>query len=105
MMRDAKKGTYNGQPTYCPINGYDCPYCDGNCVCHADDPFKDCYDWGIFWSDWDDWEGIDQNSNDAPTDFSKEEIEWAKENLGYEEPEYDIEMGFDPYSGCYTDDC
>ena len=21
------------------------------------------------------------------------------------EPQYDIEMGFDPYLGCYTDDC
>lgn len=23
----------------------------------------------------------------------------------YDEPDYDLELGFDPYLGCYTDDC
>lgn len=33
---------------------------------------------------------------------------WDEEDDGYEEPPEllpDIEMGFDPYLGCYTDDC
>lgn len=40
-------------------------------------------------------------------DMLNEEIERLKDALddcGYEEPA-DLEMGFDPYLGCYTDDC
>lgn len=103
-MRDAKKGTYNGQLTYCPVNGYDCPYCDKNLVCHVEDPCEDCDDWTMFWGSWEEWDCLDE-SPDSTEDFAEEEIEWAKKNYGYEEPEYDIEMGFDPYSGCYADDC
>ena len=59
-MRDIKKGTYNGEFTYCPINGYDCPYCDKNCVCHIDDPCKDCDDFNFFFPTWADWEGAEE---------------------------------------------
>lgn len=103
-MRDSKAGTYNGELTYCPVNGWDCPYCDKNGVCHVDDPCEDCDDWLSAWTSWEEWEQADEPS-DEKEDFSEEEIEWAKGHFGYEEPEYDIEMGFDPYSGCYTDDC
>ena len=49
-MRDAKKGTYNGDFTYCPVNAYgDCSYCDQCGICHIDDPLEDCDDWGAFW--------------------------------------------------------
>jgi len=55
-MRDATKGTYNGETTYCPVNAYgDCPYCDQCCVCHIEDPMEDCDDWGMFYSSWFEW--------------------------------------------------
>lgn len=101
-MRDATKGTYDGEYTYCPVNAYgDCPYCDKNLVCHVEDPLKDCDDWTMFWSSWDEWKQIDWVTEDT---FAQDEIEWAKENYGYEESD-DTEIGFDPYAGCYTDDC
>lgn len=103
-MRDAKKGTYNGQHTYCPVNGWDCPYCDKNLVCHIDNPCEDCDDWSFFFPTWQDWENVD-HIEDETTDFAEEEIAWAREYMGYEENEDYLEMGFDPYSGCYTDDC
>lgn len=94
-MRDAKKGTYNGDTTYCPVNAYgDCPYCDQCNVCHVDDPMKDCDDWGAFFDSWDDWLAADNVDPDAPQDFSNEEIEWAMDEVGY-----------NPYLGCYDDDC
>ena len=53
--RDAAAGTMNGEKTYCPVNGWDCPYYkDG--VCHIDDPQEDCDDWGSFWDSWAEWE-------------------------------------------------
>ena len=55
-MRDANKGTYNGELTYCTVNAYgDCPYCDQCGVCHIDDPIADCDDFGAFFEDWDEW--------------------------------------------------
>ena len=83
-MRDAKKGTYNGDYTYCPVNAYcDCPYCDQKSICHVDDPLEDCDDWGTFWESWEDWLAADDVDPDTPTDFAEEEIQWARENLGY----------------------
>lgn len=54
-MRDAKNGTYNGDPTYCTVNAYDCPYCDKCGICHIDDPIADCDDFAAFFEDWDEW--------------------------------------------------
>lgn len=86
-MRDKVKGTYDGTPTYCPVNAYgECPYCDQCNICHVDDPQEDCEDWQGFWSSWDEWSFYDADE-------------------AFDEPDYDIEMGFDPYAGCYTDDC
>lgn len=83
-MRNAKEGTYNGTPTYCPVNAYGvCDYCDQCNVCHIDDPMVDCDDWQMFWDSWFEWETIDWITSDDRTDFAKEEIEWAKENYGY----------------------
>lgn len=93
-MRDAKKGTYNGQTTYCPVNGWDCPYYQKG-VCHVDDPVEDCDDWIFFFSSWEEWE-------EANEEVDEEELE---ENHEWSMGNYDIEMGFDPYAGCYTDDC
>lgn len=36
--------------------------------------------------------------------ISEEENE-EEEEPDYEEELYDLDMGFDPYMGCYTDDC
>lgn len=55
-MRDAKAGTYNGEPTYCTVNAIgDCPYCDKCGICHIDDPIEDCDDFSTFFEDWEDW--------------------------------------------------
>ena len=88
-MRDAKKGTYNGDYTYCTVNAYgDCPYCDQCGVCHIDDPMEDCDDFAAFFQgDWDFWLNLD---DDEPEDA----LQWE-----------DYDMGFDPYLGLYTDDC
>lgn len=55
-MRNAEKGTYNDEFTYCTVNAIgDCPYCDRNGICHIDDPIKDCDDFAAFFEDWEDW--------------------------------------------------
>ena len=56
--RNAKEGTYNGVLTYCPVNGWDCPYCDKNLVCHIEDPQEDCDDWGACFESWEEWEEL-----------------------------------------------
>ena len=94
-MRDAKKGTYNGEHTYCPVYAYgDCPYCDQCNVCHIDDPMEDCDDWQYFWDSWDDWFASNYVDPDAPEDFADDEIAWAKD-----------EMGYNPFQGAYDYDC
>lgn len=88
-MRDAEKGTYNGETTYCTVNAYGaCPYCDQCNVCHIEDPMEDCDDFQAFFDSWDEWLALD----DTPDDSFYED--WDN-----------LECGFDPYSGCYTDDC
>ena len=56
LERDIENGTMNGQNTYCPVNGLDCPYYK-NGVCHIDDPFEDCDDWYAMYDDmnWEEW--------------------------------------------------
>ena len=39
--RNAEQGTYNGETTYCPVNGWDCPYYKKG-VCSFDHPIEDC---------------------------------------------------------------
>lgn len=54
-MRDAKKGTYNGEPTYCTVNAIDCPYYKKG-ICHIDDPMEDCDDFAVFFDgNWEEW--------------------------------------------------
>lgn len=90
-MRDAKNGTYNGETTYCTVNAYGaCPYCDQCNVCHIEDPFEDCDEWNMFFESWDEWLALD--SDEEP------------DSIFYENWD-NLECGFDPYSGCYTDDC
>lgn len=57
-MRDAEKGTYNGEYTYCTVNCWnekDCPYARKG-ICHIEDPMADCEDFACFFDgDWDNW--------------------------------------------------
>jgi hypothetical protein len=43
------------------------------------------------------------NCDHCPKADDAEEY-YEPDNLEYDEP-VDLEMGFDPYLGCYTDDC
>ena len=61
--RDIEQGTYNGEITYCPVNGWDCPYFENGegsrCgVCHIDDPIEDCDDFACAFRSWEDWESL-----------------------------------------------
>ena len=49
-------GLRNGEPIYCPVNGWDCPYCDKNLVCHIADPIEECDDFGAFWESWEEYD-------------------------------------------------
>ena len=96
-------GYRNGQPVYCPFNAYcDCLYCDSDYLCHIADPVEDCTDFQAFFPSWQEWEDADNVDDDAPTDFSEDEIEWARQRYGYNE---DYDVGYDPFSGSFTDDC
>lgn len=50
-------GMRNGEPIYCPVNGYDCPYCDSKLICHIADPIEDCDDFACFWESWEEYDG------------------------------------------------
>lgn len=58
--RDAKLGTYDGEPTYCPMNDFDCPYWSLDGRCHIDDPFEDCDEWQTFCEaeNWNEWKNL-----------------------------------------------
>ena len=43
---------------------------------------------------------------EEPEDYPEEYEEYEEDEPDYEEEmEADLDMGFDPYMGCYTDDC
>lgn len=69
---------------FCPTDDWDCPYCekDGLCALGAS-ATKECDEAAFFFEDED---GEDEEAD-------------------YEEEMGDLDMGFDPYMGCYTDDC
>lgn len=75
-------GMHNGEPVYCPVNAHgDCPYCDKNNICHISDPVEECDDFNYFFESWEEWENADDVDEDAPEDFSEEEIETIEELL------------------------
>lgn len=57
MKRNLNNGTINGQITYCPVNGWDCPYYK-NGICYVDNPFEDCDDWASFFPKLEEWEEL-----------------------------------------------
>lgn len=50
-------GMHNGEPVYCPVNGWDCPYY-GKGLCHIKDPIEDCDDFASHFESWEDWEAL-----------------------------------------------
>jgi len=52
-------GERNGEPIYCPVNGWDCPYWRENGKCVIDNPMEDCDDFAFFWDDWDDYDSAE----------------------------------------------
>lgn len=71
-------GTCNGTPVYCPTDDFLCPYY-GERLCHIKEPYDNCDDYASFVKDW------EKGYNDIPDDVD--------------------ETGYDPYLGCYTEDC
>lgn len=94
---------------YCPVNGYDCVYYDANgcCMMYPDqDPLKNCEDFATFWDEGDDYV-CDPELEEALYEEESREKENLRDKHIYEEDyddDYD-EVGYDPYMGCYTDDC
>ena len=86
-MRDTyfeTDGKRNGEFIFCPVNAIgDCPYCDKKGHCRMKDPMADCEDFNAFWNSWESYDSADEVDPDAPTDFAEDEIQWARENLGY----------------------
>ena len=46
-------------------------------------------------------EGWDEDGEVFEDDFEDEDFE----DEDFEESNFDLDMGFDPYMGCYSDDC
>ena len=40
--RNAEQGTYNGETTYCTVNGWDCPYYKDHEIIEGDEEFCLC---------------------------------------------------------------
>ena len=70
-------GTRDGKPIYCPSNDFDCPYY-GKGLCHIAEPEEEC------------------------DEFYFEEDDDEEDYDDYDDVD---ETGFDPYMGCYSDDC
>lgn len=49
-------GMRNEEPIFCPVNDYDCPYCDSELRCHIADPLEDCDGFGFFWESWEEYD-------------------------------------------------
>ena len=70
-------GTRDGKPIYCPSNDFDCPYY-GKGLCHIAEPEEEC----------DEFCFVPPDDEEAYDDYDDVD-----------------ETGFDPYMGCYSDDC
>ncbi len=77
-------GQRNGKWIFCTVNAIDdCPYCDSEGHCHIADPIEECDDFGTMWESWEEYDNADNVDENAPTDFSEDEIAWARRHLGY----------------------
>ena len=51
-------------------------------------------------------EGWDEDGEVFEDDFEDDDFEDEDfEDEDFEESDFDLDMGFDPYMGCYSDDC
>ena len=89
----------------CPAEEYTCPYCDANahCMMYPDsDPYLECDTFYFYWA--------------GEYEAEHEEEERTKQNLREKQQSKDLaedwdfddcdnDCGFDPYLGCFTDDC
>ena len=57
MIKESN-GKHKGETIYCPVNGWDCPYCDENNVCYINDPIEDCDDFAACFDSWEEWEEL-----------------------------------------------
>ena len=57
MIKESN-GKHKGETIYCPVNGWDCPYCGENNVCYINDPMEDCDDFAACFESWEDWEEL-----------------------------------------------
>ncbi len=92
---------------YCPANGYDCPYYgdNGTCILYPEfDPLKECDDFAYFWEEGEDYV-CDTDEESALMDYEADEREKANLAEWNTYTEINEDCGFDPYLGCYTDDC
>ena len=82
-------GTRNGYTVYCPTCAYgDCPYCDQENICHIKDAVEECDDFGSYYESWEEYESYNED-----------------EDEDCEPDDSDLELGFNPYMGCYDNDC
>lgn len=51
-------GFHNGEPIYCPVNGFDCPYCGTDGICYINDPMEECDDFASVFDSWEEWEEL-----------------------------------------------
>lgn len=58
-MYNAETATYNDEPVFCPVNGWDCPYYkNGRCHLDGGDPMEDCDDFASMFESWEEWEEL-----------------------------------------------
>ena len=57
MIKESN-GKHKGETIYCPVNGWDCPYCSENNVCYINDPMEECDDFAACFESWEDWEEL-----------------------------------------------
>ena len=50
-------GYHNGEPIFCPVNAWECPYYD-NGMCFIRDPMGDCDDFASMFDGWEEWERL-----------------------------------------------
>lgn len=58
MKIKESNGMHKGEIIYCPVNGWDCPYCGENNICYINDPIEECDDFAACFESWEEWEEL-----------------------------------------------
>ena len=89
----------------CPICDFTCPYCNANAECMLDNPYDECDDYA---------DAVDEAGEEDDAGWEDDECNGICDLCPYGDecadahlsgPSFNEDMGFDPYLGCYTDDC